>query len=184
MYLNGEFACSRRALGRRGWWVVPWGTTKDQLGPPNQGKTQIGIKIGLRGSNWGKTRLRKLVCSPTLLLNRILTTSVTSAISPRVVKASVRDKTTRWYLRIWRPRPNTYYFCNISDLSLCCKNQRKEGKQRDDIYTSEDPDRIITTSATSTISPRVVKKQREESKKTRWYLRSWRPEPNTYYILL
>ena len=59
---------------------------------------------------------------------------------------------------------NAYYFCNINDLSLCCKSQRKEIKQRDDIYTSDDPDRILTTSAISAISPSVVKKQREESK--------------------
>ena len=51
---------------------------------------------------------------------------------------------------------NPYYFCNISDLSPYCKKQREDSKQRDDIYTSDDPDRILSTSATSAISPHVV----------------------------
>ena len=38
MYLNGEFACSSRALGRRGWWAVHWGTIRDQLGPRIRGE--------------------------------------------------------------------------------------------------------------------------------------------------
>ena len=85
MYLNGEFACSSRALGRRGWWAVHWGTTRDRLGPQNQGKTRIGTKIGLRWSNQEKNE--------------------TQEIGMLTYPAAGQ---------------NTYYFCNISNLSPCC----------------------------------------------------------------
>ena len=82
MYLNGQFAFSSRALGRRGWWAVYWGTTRDRLGPPNQGENAN------REQNWvevvesGKNATREIGMLTHLLLDRILTTSVTSAISP------------------------------------------------------------------------------------------------------
>ena len=88
--------------------------------------------------------------------DRILTTSAISAISPRVVKTSVKSQNNAMIFTHLTTRTEYLLICNISDLSPCCKKQREESKQRDGIYTTDDPDRILATSATSAISPRVV----------------------------